>query len=664
MKQNIVAPPLRNMKITDPVFGGYAKTVAEKLIPYQWEVLNDRIEGAEKSYCISNFRIAAGEAEGRRIGMPFSDTDAYKWIETLAFCLENKEAEDFEPVADELIELIARAQESDGYLNTYFSVLYPERKWTNFVEGHELYTAGHLIEAAVAYYQATGKRRILDIAEKNADLICQVFSPDGKLGRACPGHPEIELALVKLAGVTGEKKYADLALHFVDVRGTKPNFLMENLKAIENERIFGDFADYDEKYAQSHLPVREQLSAEGHSVRAMYLFSAMADLAKIYNDAALKDACKTLWNNIIQKRMYITGGIGSSGHLERFTADYDLPNDRMYCESCASVGLMMFGQRMASLTGDASYYGAVELALCNTVLAGISAEGDRYFYVNPLEIWPDNCLESTSMSHVRAVRQPWFACACCPSNIARTLASIGQYIYSQDEKSIYINQFISSELNTEIRNSNVFLKLDSALLQSGKVSILIRLESCLEKPQPFMLRIRIPEYLKNVSFAIDGQKISPATENGYAVLAVSKRGEQNLEISGLAEPQWVAANGNVRADAGKIALVFGPYVYCLEEVDNSPNLAGIYVSPKAEIKVSEAVSGVKTAFGSESELGLPGNLPKLCFRGKRLSGFPGNDLYSAPDFSFTDVGLTAVPYALWGNRTPGEMTVWLKALIG
>ena len=645
MKQNIFTPPLHNIKITDEIFGKYAKMVADKLIPYQWAVLNDQMGSTEKSYCVSNFRLAAREAEGERIGMVFSDTDAYKWLETLAFCLENGEAKEYESVADEFIELMGRAQEPDGYLNTYFTVLYPERKWTNFTEGHELYTAGHLIEAAVAYYQATGKRRLLDIAAKFADLICEVFSPNGKLGRACPGHPEIELALVKLARATGEKKYSDLALHFVDVRGTRPNFLIENLKATEKERVFGDFADYDEKYAQSHLPVREQTTAEGHSVRAVYLFSAMADLAGEYHDEALKNACRTLWNDITQKRMYITGGIGSSGHLERFTVDYDLPNDRMYCESCASVGLMMFGQRMAALTGEAGYYDAVELALCNTVLAGIAAEGDKYFYVNPLEVWPDNCCESSSMSHVKPVRQPWFTCACCPSNIARTLASIGQYIYAQDEKSIYINQFISSALNTEIGNSQVSLTLRSSLPESGKVSI--RISS--EKPQAFTLRIRIPKYFRNVCFSMDGKPVSPATKNGYAVLTVSPSGEQELVISGTVEPQWVAANTEVRADAGKVALMYGPYVYCLEETDNAENLAALHVSPKAEIGVSDSIPE------------LPGNLPTLRFQGKRLNSFSGSELYSSPDFSFSDETLTAVPYALWCNRTPGEMTVWMKA---
>ena len=646
MEEYIFTPALRTIRITDPLFGRYAKMVSEKLVPYQWAVLNDRAEGTEKSYCVQNFRIAAGEMEGERIGMVFSDTDAYKWLETLAFCLENGEAKEYEPIADEFIDLISRAQESDGYLNTYFTVLCPERKWTNFTEGHELYTAGHLMEAAVAYYDATGKTKLLNVASRLADLICQVFAEGGKLERACPGHPEVELALMKLSRATGEKKYADLALHFINVRGTEPNFLLQNLADTANARIFSDFGDYDTKYAQSHLPVREQTTAEGHSVRAVYLYSAMADLARAFHDDSLQQACRVLWDDMTRKRMYITGGIGSSGHLERFTTDYDLPNDRMYCESCASIGLMMFGQRMAALTGEASYYDAVELALCNTVLAGIAAEGDKYFYVNPLEVWPENCQESTSMSHVKAVRQPWFNCACCPPNIARTLASVGQYVYAQSEKSLYINQFISSELCTEISGAQLTLKMDADLLRCGKVTLHLSSSAV----QPLTLKVRVPAYAADARFLLDGTSLSPTAENGYTVFAVPG-GEHRLEICASVTPHWVAANSQVRADTGKIALQYGPYVYCLEETDNAPNLSALYVSPDAEISFSAP------------DAALPGDLPVLTFRGERLDSFSGDALYAAPSFTFREEALKAVPYGLWCNRTPGEMLVWLKAKI-
>ena len=645
MKYNISAPALRNIEIDEPLFSHYADMVAEKLLPYQWAVLNDRLPGVEKSYCIHNFRIAAGELEGERLGVVFCDTDAYKWLETLAFCLENGRGREFEATADRLIELIGRAQEPDGYLNTYFSLRCPEKKWTNLCEGHELYCAGHFIEAAVAYYNATGKRRVLDIAVKLAELLCQVFGADKH--RGWPGHQEIELALIKLAHLTGEKRYGELARYFISARGRRPNYLMDELKATGRERIFPEFADYDEKYAQSHLPPAEQTSAEGHAVRAMYMYSAMADIARDFGDLKLKNACREIWQNMTGRRMYITGGLGSSGHLERFTADYDLPNDRMYCESCASVGLMMFGRRMAALTGDAGYYDAVERALCNTVLAGISAEGDRYFYVNPLELWPDNCLESTSMAHVKPVRQSWFTVACCPSNIARTLASVGQYIYAQDEKSIYINQFISSRLHTRVRDAEIRLKQEASVLTEGRVHL--KIES--DRAQSFTLRIRLPEYLTEPGFELEGKRIMPVVENGYAVVAISHGGEQSLIIKGRVRPRWVAANSRVRADTGCMALMFGPYVYCLEELDNGPLLPNIFVSPDTAVEICPP------------EAGLPGALPTLCFEGQRLCSGVEDSLYGAPDFHFSPQRFKAVPYGLWCNREPGEMLVWLRAAL-
>jgi len=644
MKQNILTPALRNIQIHDPLFGRYADMVAEKLVPYQWEVLNDRLPEVEKSYCVENFRVAAGESQEKRRGVVFCDTDAYKWLETLAFCLASGRAKQYESTADDLIDLIGRAQEPDGYLHTYYTVCHPERKWKNLVEGHELYSAGHLIEAAVAYYQATGKEKILIIACRLADLICQVFGPEEGKHRGCPGHQEIELALMKLYRVTGKKAYADLARYFLTVRGTRPNYLLEELAATGKDRIFPEFADYDDKYAQSHLPPVEQTTAEGHAVRAMYMYSAMADVAREYNDSGMKAACRTLWNNVTQKRMYITGGIGSSGHLERFTTDYDLPNDRMYCESCASVGLMMFGQRMAALTGDAKYYDIVERALCNTVLAGISAEGDKYFYVNPLEVWPDNCLSSTSMAHVKPVRQSWFGVACCPSNIARTLASVGQYIYAQDEKSIYINQHISSSLETKIKDTHVKVTTQASQL-NGNIQIIIETE----KPQPFTIRIRMPEYLKAPQFVLEGKTIAPVIENGYAVVAVSHAGKQALNITAEVTPRWVAANSQVRADVGCMALMYGPYVYCLEQTDNGKQLPNLYVSPNTRIQIE----------APKAE--LPGDLPTLTFMGKRLDSGTGDALYAYPNFSFAEQTLTAVPYGLWCNREPGEMLVWLKA---
>lgn len=635
-------PPLRNIRITDPLFGRYAGIIAEKLLPYQWNVLNDRVPGAEKSGCIENFRIAAGESTGQRYGAVFCDTDAYKWLETLAYCLEAGKAKALESTADGLVDLLARAQAPDGYLNTYFMIEHPDQRWTNLAEGHELYSAGHLIEAAVAYFRATGKEKILRVACRFADLICQVFGPGGHPGY--PGHEEVELALMKLCRATGVERYGEMARHFIAVRGQEPNYLLKELAGRGGDRIFPEFADYEAKYAQAHCPPVQQTAAEGHAVRAVYLYSAMADVAGEYGDGALREACERLWDSITSRRMYITGGIGSSGHLERFTTGYDLPNDRMYCESCASIGLMMFGQRMAALTGEAGYYEAVERALCNTVLGGISLEGDRYFYVNPLEVWPDNCLPSTSMAHVKPVRQPWFATACCPANIARTLASLGQYIYAQDETSVYINQLISSSLETRVGDTEVKVALEAGLTGETPASLTVERRG----GGGVILRLRLPRYLQDPALALDGQPIPLAVEKGYALVELAGEGVSRLTLSGRIVPQWVAANPGVRADAGRVALTYGPYVYCLEQADNGDALANLYVSPEAPVTVCPAPKG------------LPQALPALQFPGEVLdSGVEG--LYGTPGFRFAPRTLTAVAYGLWCNREPGEMLVWMKA---
>lgn len=632
---------LDRVSITDPLFGRYVRLVAEKILPYQWEALNDRVPGSEPSHCLDNFRVAAGEMAGRHQGAIFQDTDLYKWLEAVAFCIANGTGKHLLPLAREAAQVIARAQEPDGYLNTYITIECPDKRWTNLAEGHELYGAGHLIEAAVAYYQATGEKLLLDTACRFADLIDRTFGTEEGKCHGYPGHQEIELALVKLYRITGERRYLKLADYFIRQRGQKPNYLLAEMAGRHGHNVFPEFAEYDDKYAQTHLPPVEQTTAEGHAVRAVYMYSAMADLALELGDEEMAQAAKTLYDNIVQKRMYITGGIGASGKLERFTTDYDLPNDRMYCESCASIGLMMFAQRMAALTGEAEYYDTVERALCNTVLAGISLEGDRYFYVNPLEVWPDNCLPSTSMSHVKPVRQPWFACACCPPNIARTLASLAQYLYAQDGDGLYVHQFISSRLETEVDGRAASLTLESELMENGSVHL--RAEG------NYTLRVRLPRYLEQPKLTINGQDAPLRLERGYLVIPVCGRAE--ISLRGSVRARFVAADRRVRADLGKLAVMKGPFVYCLEEQDNGPALAALYTAADAAINELPPKDGLPP-------------LPALCFQGSRLTSTtdaPG--LYGAPQLATESVTLQAVPYAFWGNRTPGEMEVWIKARI-
>lgn len=383
--------PLGDIRIEDAFWGKYIRLVKDVILPYQWETLNDNVPDAEPSHCIKNFRIAAGEEKGTFQGAVFQDTDVAKWLEAAAFTLASGGRDEMlESLADETIKLIGKAQCPDGYLNTYYTIQEPDRRWSNLKEGHELYTAGHMIEAAVAYYEATGKDAFLKIVSRFADVICEKFGPDEGQCHGYPGHPEVELALVKLYRATGEKRYLEVSKYFVEQRGVGENYFFQEEKGEKYRQIFPEFKDYSPAYSQSHLPVREQKTAEGHAVRAVYLYCAMADLAYEYRDESLLDACRTLWDNMVKKRMFITGGIGSSGLLERFTTDYDLPNDCNYSESCASIGLALFGRRMAEITGEAKYMDVAETALYNTVLAGIAMDGRSFFYVNPLEVWPDN----------------------------------------------------------------------------------------------------------------------------------------------------------------------------------------------------------------------------------------------------------------------------------
>lgn len=640
---------LKNIAITDKFWNKYRSLVKDVIIPYQWNTLNDNVPDAEPSHCIENFRIAAGEKAGEFAGAVFQDTDVAKWLEAVAYVLESQGRDDkLEKLADETIDLIGRAQEPDGYLNTYFTIKEPDKRWTNLKEGHELYTAGHMIEAAVAYYQATGKKKFLEIVMRFADLISEKFGPQEGKCHGYPGHPEIELALVKLYRATGKKNYLDTAKFFVDARGVGENYFFQEEKGEKYQQIFPEFTGYVPEYSQSHLPVREQKTAEGHAVRAVYLYSAMADLAYEYQDESLLKACETLWNNMVTKRMYITGGIGSSGLLERFTTDYDLPNDRNYAESCASIGLAMFGKRMGQITRDARYEDIVEKALYNTVLAGIAMDGKSFFYVNPLEVWPDNCMNRTSMEYVKPVRQKWFGVACCPPNIARTLASLGQYIYGEDKDSVYVNLYVSNETDTQINSIPCRLVMDSDFLNSGKVKISLKSQ----KASGGRLALRVPGYTRTFQVTRNGKEISnPNIQKGYLILEDLKE-EENITISCDMKAKIVHANPEVRADEGKVAIMRGPLVYCLEETDNGRNLSSLYVDTKAGLTESY-------------EEDLLGGVVTVTARGKRISniGWNEEDLYKEQETRLEDVTLKAVPYCNWGNRKTGEMTVWIKELL-
>ena len=641
-------PKLNQITITDAFWRRYVEMVSNVIVPYQWKIINNLNPDAEPTYCLENFRIAAGEKEGVHRGVVFIDSDAYKWLETVSYCIQNGTGKQYEELAEEVIELIGRAQQDDGYLNTYYAIEKPDSRWSNLVEGHELYCAGYLIEAAIAYYRATEKKTLLDIAIKFSDLICDVFGGGEGQIKGYPGHQEIELALVKLYQCTQEKRYLECARFFIEERGKKPSYFLSEIENSKRPEFFPEFDNYSLMYSQAHMPAREQTTADGHAVRAVYMYCAMADIAAEYNDEEMLAQCEGLWNSITQKRMYITAGIGSSGTLERFTTDYHLPNDSAYCETCASIGLALFGRRMTMHTKKAAYFDIVERALYNTILAGVSVEGDRYFYVNPLEVWPDSCLDHTALSHVRPVRQRWFKVACCPPNTARTLASLGEYIYAENDDDICINLLIASKYEISGEKENLLIEMASSAIHDGNIEITLSGNTKLKKN----VLIRIPEYAENPVFLFDEKSVLPEIINGYAKFSGFSKPNHKITIKFEVRPRWVGANTNVREDIGKAALMKGPCVYCLEEADNGSNLSAVYVDPTAAVL-------------EEKQSELPGGYPFLAYNGQRIEqGFDNSEkLYDDYRFKIKPVKLRAVPYALWGNRQKGEMLVWQKTII-
>lgn len=620
--------PLKDIQIQDRFWKERLDLVRKEIIPYQWEAMNDRVPNAEPSHCIENYRIAAGQAQGSFYGEVFQDSDLAKWLEAVAYVLSFQPDPKLEKLADEAIELVCAAQQSDGYLNTFFTIKEPDQRWRNLREGHELYCAGHMMEAAVAYFEATGKRRLLDAMMRFADLICNTFGPEEGKIHAYPGHEEVELALFRMYRATGVRRYLELSAYFINCRGTGENYFRK-----ENDRpgylpIWGSMdTNSDMSYYQAHQPVREQKQAAGHAVRAMYLYSAMADLAGELKDEGLLNACKTLWNDVTERQMYVTGGVGASGILERFTTDYDLSNEMAYAESCASIGLMLFGLRMNRVTRQAQYFDPVERALYNTVLASVALDGKSFFYVNPLEVWPKACMPYTSKEHVKPVRQPWFSCACCPPNVARTFASLGQYIWAQDSQRVYLNLFISSTVKAK---NGAILKLETEFPMGNVLKI--------TSDQVLELAVRIPGYGKNFRANVSYRK-----ENGYGVFELEAGKE--LEIQFDAPACFIRANPEVRACSGKVCIQRGPVVYCLEEIDNGSNLSAL--------SVDTAVSP------GERESDIPGGL-MITASGKRRRAWTDDKLYGEIPSQYEETVLQAVPYAFWGNREKGEMTVWIR----
>jgi len=637
--RNLQPLAVKDVALNKGLLSERMRVIREEVIPYQWKALNDQVPGAEPSHAIENLQIAAGEKEGVHHGFIFQDSDVAKWLEAVGYRLATHPDPELEKTADEVIELLGRAQEEDGYLNSFFTIMRPEGRWTNLRDDHELYCAGHLIEAAVAYYEGTGKRNLLDIVCRFVDLIDSVFGPEpGKL-KGYPGHQEIELALIRLYHVTGDEKHLKLAKFFIDQRGQQPHYFVQEWE--KRGETGKSWYAWPLEYQQSHLPVREQTKAVGHSVRAMYMYSAMVDVARETNDVELMDVAKGLWRNVVSKQMYITGGVGSQEYGEGFSTDYDLPSDTAYTETCAAIGLVFWAQRLLQVEPKAEYADVLERALFNGVLSGISLDGQRFFYVNPLEVVPEVISRRRDHFHVRPTRQSWFGCACCPPNIARLVASVGKYMYGVEGNALYVHLYGDNTAEAVWAGKNVTLRQETDYPYEGEVKVSIEAPEAVDG----VLYLRIPGWCQEWNVKVNGEIVtSPTLEEGYLKLARVWTNGDTIELSLAMPVMRVRSNTLVRETIGKVALQRGPLVYCLEEQDNGANLAALILPAESEFIVE-----------FEEEL----NVPILRGEAKRYVSNT-DELYTTAEPKAETVTITAIPYFAWDNRKSGEMLVWLR----
>lgn len=604
------------------------ETNREVTIPFAFEK-------CEKTGRIDNFAKAAGMMKGSFEGRRYNDSDVFKVMEGAAYSLSNHPDAELEEYMDKLIEKIAGAQKVDGYLYTARTIdpdnLPPgtgEKRWANLGSSHELYNVGHMYEAAVAYYRSTGKKNFLNVALKNADFIQQTFDPDKR--RGFPGHQEIEIGLVKLFRITGNEDYLQLSKFFLNERG----------KVIHQKKFSddSDFSIYNQDwYLQAHKPVVEQEEAVGHAVRAGYMYSAMSDIAAMTGDRSYISAIDKLWQNVVSKKMYLTGGIGSRHEGEAFGDNYELPNATAYNETCAAIANVFWNHRLFLLHGHSKYIDVLEKTLYNGLISGVSLEGDRFFYPNPLESDGEYDFNMGA-----ATRQPWFSCACCPVNVCRFIPSFPRYIYARKNNQIFVNLFVNSNVTLNMENTRLEVHQKTHYPWKGKVEITM-LPEILET---FTVNIRIPGWTQNKAvpsdlyffvndsktrtvISVNDEKIDYDLKNGYAVINREWKKEDMIEVVFPMEIRRVCAHNKVQADRGKVALQRGPIIYCFESIDNNGHVLDRRIPDELTFKAEycpELLGGVTV-----------------------LKSITDNK----------DKKMKAVPYHVWSHRGVGEMAVWL-----
>lgn len=709
---------LKNVEVTDEFWGREQELVRTQVIPYQWEALNDRVEGAAPSYCMHNFRAAGRLMKEKRdkgaafvppaytdrgfevlpedpqhpepdrfYGFVFQDTDFSKWIEAVGYSLIQKPDPELERTADEAIDVVCAAQADNGYLDTYYIINGMDRAFTNLKDHHELYCLGHLVEGAVSYYQATGKDKLLRAACRFADYVSECFGAEEGKRKGYPGHEIAEMALVRLYEATGDKKYLDLGKFFLDQRGTQPYYFEEEEKerAAFEKRAFRPGKDpLRYAYYQAHQPVREQSEAVGHAVRAGYLYSGMADVARLTQDEGLFAACERLWKSVVREKLYITGGVGGTNMGEAYSYPFDLPNDTAYSETCAAIALVFWARRMLQARPHSAYGDVMEQALYNTVLSGMSLDGKSFFYVNPLEVVPEACRKDARKEHVKPVRQKWFGCACCPPNIARIVSSAAAYAYTESEEVLWTHLYMGSTVSKRFGGKRLDLKVEARMPLDGAVTVQLHAPEAVRATLAF----RLPGWSKRgeIALLLDGKASRLEWSDGasYAVSAEEKLEGGFCILSEMGElPEWEirdgylyltrnwqdgdsftlsfrmdvrmqAADGRVREDIGKVAFTRGPLTFCMEEADNGKNLH-LY---RADLeRIGEKCEGIFVDL--MEELGHPMAVLKVPALKQEIP--EGDQLYH--DYRRAEekpATLTFIPYYAWSNRGEGEMSVWLR----
>lgn len=614
---------IRDVHLTDNFWLPKIKTIQHTTIRYGFDK-------CEQEGRMENFLIAGGKMQGKTRGkMPFDDTDVYKIIEGASYSLISSPDKNLETYLDSVIAIVKIGQQEDGYLTTWHTIdadhppanwVKPGKRWESEISSHELYNAGHLYEAAAAHYTATGKRNLLDIALKNADLLVRTFGPE-KI-EAPPGHQIVETGLIRLYRITKQEQYLTLAKHFLDVRGNE-----------STHKLYG-------AYSQDHLPVVDQKEVVGHAVRAVYMYAGMTDVAALYQDQAYLRAVKALWENMVNKKMYITGGIGARHEGESFGDNYELPNLTAYNETCAAIGDVNWNQRLFMLTSDSKYFDIIERSLYNGLISGISLDGDDFFYPNPLEADGKYAFNQGALT-----RSPWFDCSCCPTNLVRFIPSMPNLIYATHYDTAYVNLYASNKADLVINKTKVQFTQQTDYPWNGAVKLVIDPKEA----ATFTMKLRIPGWSRNevvpgelyrylgndlpaASIKVNGKEVRSQVNNGYVTLSRKWKKGDVVELNLPMRVRQVVASDNVGQDMNMVALEYGPIVYCVEGIDNDNNLSAIRITDKVTFTTSykrDLLGGVNVISGK------------------------------TPLADGSEKNITAIPYYVWSNRGVGAMKVWL-----